>query len=94
MLKRVHIVVEGRVQGVFFRYYTQNIAKSLGLKGWVRNLRTGDKVEIVAEGEEEKLKQLLEWSRKGPPMARVTDLKYNWEEYKGEFNDFLIEKTV
>jgi len=94
MKRRIHIIVRGRVQGVFFRYSTEQVAKSLGVFGWVRNLRDGRSVEIVAEGEEEKLKELLEWAKKGPSMAIVKEIEYDWEEYKGEFNDFRIERTV
>lgn len=86
---RVHIVVSGRVQGVFFRSETQEKAKELGLTGWVKNLAEG-RVEAVFEGERDKVEQLVEWAKKGPSGAIVEHLDLVWEEYKGEFNGFEI----
>jgi len=88
--KRVHIFVSGLVQGVFFRAETRAKARELGLFGWVRNLRDG-KVEILAEGEKEKLEKLIDWAKMGPDSARIDDIQVKWEEYKGEFNDFDIK---
>ncbi len=65
--------VSGRVQGVFFRSGTQDRARRLGLTGWVRNLPDGN-VELVACGDETKLKQLEEWLWQGPPHARVENV--------------------
>ena len=87
---RVHLYISGRVQGVFFRANTQDEARALGLTGWVRNLADG-RVEVVAEGEEEKLKRLITWCRKGPPGARVQDVQVNWKGFIGEFQDFRIK---
>ncbi|HHJ38573.1 MAG: acylphosphatase [Methylothermaceae bacteria B42] len=70
MSKRLQILVSGKVQGVFYRATAVEVARSLGLKGWVRNLPDG-RVEMVAEGEPEALNQLLDWCRQGPPAARV-----------------------
>jgi len=67
----VHLVVEGRVQGVFYRASTQATAASLGLTGWVRNLSDGT-VEIQAEGRRDALERLISWCWQGPPGARVT----------------------
>jgi acylphosphatase len=86
---RCHVLVSGRVQGVFFRQNTLEKAKALGLKGWVRNTQDG-KVEAVFEGEKEKIEKILEWMRKGPPFARVDGLEIEWEGFKGEFDDFEI----
>jgi acylphosphatase len=86
---RCHALVSGRVQGVFFRQNTRERARALGLKGWVRNTEDG-KVEAVFEGEREKIEKILEWMRKGPPFARVDGLKIEWEDFKGEFDDFEI----
>jgi acylphosphatase len=86
---RCHVLVSGRVQGVFFRQNTRERARALGLKGWVRNTEDG-KVEAVFEGEREKIEKILEWMRKGPPFARVDGLKIEWEDFKGEFDDFEI----
>jgi len=86
---RVHIYVSGRVQGVFYRSNTRRRALELGLTGWVRNLPDG-RVEIVAEGEREKLERLIEWCGRGPPLARVEGLEIAWERPTGEFNYFTI----
>ncbi len=86
---RAHVVVSGRVQGVFFRAETQEKAKELGLFGWVKNLSEG-RVEAVFEGERAKVEQLVKWAQKGPPGAIVNDLDLSWEEYRGEFSNFEI----
>lgn len=86
---RVHIFVSGLVQGVFFRAKTKNKAKELGLFGWVRNLPDG-RVEILAEGEKEKLEKLIEWTKKDPGSAKVESLETAWQEYRGEFKNFEI----
>jgi acylphosphatase len=86
---RVHTFVSGRVQGVFFRHYTSEEARKLGLKGWVRNLMDG-RVEAVFEGDKEKVEKMVEWLKKGPPLAKVEKLDVKWEDFKGEFEDFEI----
>mgnify|MGYP005858153251 CR=1 FL=1 len=86
---RVNIFVSGLVQGVFFRSETRAKAKELGLFGWVRNLANG-RVEILAEGEKEKLEKLVDWAKRGPTSARVDGLEVDWQEYKDEFKDFEI----
>lgn len=73
MVLRRHLIVRGRVQGVFFRAHTQEMGRKLGLSGWVRNLPDGS-VEIAAEGEEEKMKEFLSFCRQGPPLARVKEV--------------------
>lgn len=87
---RAHVLVSGRVQGVFFRSYTREKAKELGLKGWVRNLKDG-RVEALFEGEKEKVEEAVDWCRRGPPHARVAGLEVEWGEYKGEFNGFEVK---
>jgi len=86
---RVNIFVSGLVQGVFFRSETKNRAEEFGLFGWVRNLTDG-RVEILAEGDKEKLEKLVEWAKKGPEIAGVDGFQVEWQEYKGEFKDFKI----
>ena len=86
---RARVIVEGRVQGVFFRHHAQEMAVKLGLKGWVKNLRDGD-VEAVFEGDQEKVNQMIRWCHQGPPQARVTRVQQTWEHYKGEFKDFSV----
>lgn len=86
---RLKMVISGRVQGVCYRWFTRDTAVDLGLTGWVRNLPDGT-VEAVVEGERDKLEQLLGWCRRGPDLARVTDIQAEWEEETGEFQDFAI----
>ena len=86
---RAHLVIFGRVQGVFFRAKTQEKAKELGVFGWVKNLSEG-RVEAVFEGERVKVEQMIKWAKKGPPGAIVSDLNVIWEEYRGEFSNFEI----
>ena len=89
MKKRLHLLITGKVQGVFFRDNTQKKAQSLGLTGWVKNNSNGC-VEVVAEGDENNLKKLLEFCQKGPEQADVKDLKVEWHQYKNEFTQFKI----
>jgi acylphosphatase len=86
---RARVIIEGRVQGVFFRYHTQEMAYQLDLKGWVKNHRDG-RVEALFEGEKEKINQIIQWCHQGPPEARVTKVHLHWEDYSGEFDDFVI----
>jgi len=88
-VKGLHAFVSGRVQGVGYRAFTKRVAKRLGLKGFVRNLPDG-RVEIYAEGEEEKLKELLENLWAGPYFAEVTDVQYSFSQPRGEYEDFSI----
>ncbi len=89
MKARAHIFVSGLVQGVFFRDHTQRWASSLDLAGWVRNLRDR-RVEVLAEGDKEKINELIRRLKEGPPLAQVDEVDVNWEEYKGEFEDFRV----
>jgi len=88
-LKRVHLIVSGRVQGVFFRARTKAMAESLDLKGWVRNLSDGS-VEAVFEGSCPAVNEAVEWCRKGPSRAVVTNVLQMEEPYKGEFEEFRV----
>jgi len=90
MKARAHVFVLGRVQGVFFRENTRIKAQELGITGWVKNLEDG-RVEVVIEGEKEKVEKLVEWLHQGPSLARVEDLEIKWEDYRGEFNSFEIK---
>ncbi len=89
--KRVKLLISGRVQGVGFRFNTKRKAKKLRVKGWVKNLDNG-KMKAVVEGEEKDLEKLIEWAKKGPFTAKVTDTDIEFEDYKGEFNKFKIER--
>ena len=88
-LKMVHLSVRGRVQGVFFRASAQREAKRLGLTGWVKNRPDGG-VEILAEGEEDELKELIGWANRGPSAARVERVDVRWRSFVGDFSDFRI----
>lgn len=83
------MIISGRVQGVNFRFYTFQKARLLGLNGFVRNL-PDDIVEAVFEGNEEKVKEMIEWCRHGPAFAKVDNIKIIKEKYKGEFKKFDI----
>jgi len=84
-----HATVSGLVQGVFFRATTREEARRLGLTGWVRNLPDG-RVEVLACGEEQALRELLSWLGQGPEHANVTDLDYDWYEPREEPSDFSV----
>jgi len=73
----VHLLVHGRVTGVFYRASAQEAACRLGVMGWVRN-RSGDCVEIHAEGDPKQLDQLIAWCRRGPAQAQVTSVDQEW----------------
>ncbi len=89
MTARVHILVKGRVQGVGFRFTCRQLARRLGLYGWVKNLPDGS-VEIVAEGPPDILNQMLTWSRQGPAGAYVTDWQANPQPPSGSLDTFDI----
>jgi len=86
---RAHIVVNGDVQGVFFRQETKNRADESNVKGWVRNRNDGT-VEAVFEGEEQDVKVLIDFCKRGPPRATVTNVDVKFEAYTDEFKDFKI----
>ena len=85
----VRLVIEGRVQGVWFRDSTRREALRLGVTGWVRNRRDGT-VEVLAEGPEDRVRELVRWCHHGPPAARVTRVQETEEIYQGEFDTFDI----
>jgi len=87
--KRIHLFYSGRVQGVGFRFTAENIALSLGLAGWVKNLLDG-RVEVVCEGDEATLVQFLEKMRSGPMKPYLRGVETSWLEATGEFRDFTI----
>lgn len=83
MITRVQLLIEGRVQGVCYRAFTQNQAIKLGLNGWVRNMYDG-RVEAVLEGQRELIEQAILACKNGPSGARVTDVDITWERPLGE----------
>ncbi|MFW6159313.1 MAG: acylphosphatase [Planctomycetota bacterium] len=87
--KRAKVRIRGRVQGVGFRFSTVRRAESLGLSGWVRNTMRGG-VEAVFEGEERSVKQMVDWCRQGPRLARVADIDVEYTEPTGEMSGFQV----
>ncbi len=86
---RAHLIITGRVQGVFFRVETQRAALRFGVTGWVRNQYDGS-VEAVAEGTGTDVQSLIQWCHAGPPNARVDHVKITWEKHLGEFERFEV----
>ncbi len=87
--EQLHAIIHGRVQGVNFRYYTMQEANSLGLTGWVRNLRSGQ-VEVLAEGRRPALDRLHGFLQRGPSSARVNRVDVQWGLAEGSFRSFNI----
>lgn len=88
-MKRLHLIIHGKVQGVFFRDYVKKTADSLDLNGFVKNNPDGT-VKVVAEGNEEKLKKLLEKCRQGSSSSKVEKIENSWEEASEDFDSFEI----
>ncbi len=88
---RVRLRIEGRVQGVFFRYSAVEESVRLRLRGWVRNCPDGS-VEVVAEGPRQNIEDLIRWCHHGPPGAHVHNVRIQREDYKGEFSTFHIRR--
>lgn len=90
MHKHYNIKVSGLVQGVFYRVSVQEKAQELGLKGSVNNVVDGS-VNIDAEGEESQLNKLVEWCKKGPKNARVSDVKVD-EDILQNYSEFVVKR--
>ena len=88
-MKQMHIIIEGRVQAVFFRSHIQTEAEKLGITGWVENTDMG-KVEVIAQGPEDKLEKLLTFCRKGPEAAHVENCTFSYEPIEKKFQHFDI----
>jgi len=86
---RAHVIISGRVQGVFFRMNTARAANRFGVCGGVRNTRDGN-VEAVFEGDEERVNAILEWCNTGDAPARVLSVDLEWEEFTGAYSSFDI----
>ena len=86
---RAHVIIEGRVQGVFFRAYAHDQARLRKVTGWVKNRYDGT-VEAVFEGERNAVQALIDWCHSGPPHASVKRVEIRWEDYKGESSLFSI----
>jgi acylphosphatase len=85
-----HLIIKGKVQGVFYRASAKDMAVMLGLKGWVRNTKEGN-VEVKVQGPEDMLEQFIKWCHKGPPSAHVTAVE-EIESPDEAFQDFRIKR--
>jgi acylphosphatase len=88
-VKGTHVIVTGRVQGVFFRARTRTVAESLNLTGWVRNRPDGS-VEALFEGRKEDVEAAVDWCKKGPPHAVVEGIHSTDRPFTGAFDRFTI----
>lgn len=88
-LVRVHVFIDGRVQGVAYRFFAEKYAHRLGLTGWVRNLEDG-RVEVLAEGPAPAIETYLDRLREGPTLAQISRFDVRREQATGEFSDFRI----
>jgi acylphosphatase len=86
---RARVLIEGRVQGVFFRASTRDEARARGLTGWARNLPDG-RVEALFEGDKRLVEDMLKWCQKGPPYAYVDHIEVEWQTHQGDLVDFRI----
>ena len=89
MHTQAHVLVKGKVQGVFFRASIQREARKRQVVGWVRNLSDGC-VEAVVEGKRERVEEIIDFCRKGPSLAIVTEVNVSWEEASGHYVTFRI----
>ena len=87
--QRVHILISGKVQGVFFRQALKVVAKKYNVVGWVRNL-TDKRVEAILEGDNKSVNLVIEWAKIGPANSHVDDIEINNEEFKNEFSTFEV----
>jgi len=89
MKTNVHVLISGRVQGVWFRASTKEKADELGIYGWVRNTSDG-RVEAVFEGEEKKVDEMVKWCHSGPPLAHVEKVEVKKQNPTNTFKEFSI----
>ncbi|MBL7054159.1 acylphosphatase [Candidatus Woesearchaeota archaeon] len=89
-MKRIHLIINGKVQGVFYRDNTKKKASELGLKGFVKNIENG-LVEIIAEGPEDKLSELIEFCKNNPGYSEVDRLDIKKEKATNEFIGFKVK---
>lgn len=99
MLKQAHLYIKGDVIGVGFRAWTKIQAKIIGVSGWVRNnfshpdiFGINGGVEALIQGDEEKVKKMIEVLKKGPPVSRVDEVEVIWQDVKEIYENFEIRK--
>ena len=90
---RVHVLISGKVQGVFFRVETYHKAIEENVTGWVRN-RSDSRVEAIFEGNKENVQRMIDFCKNGPKGAMVNKIEIMWEEYNGTFSDFKIRRSI
>lgn len=88
-MKRLHLIIKGRVQGVFYRHNTKKKAIELNLKGYVKNLDNSN-VEVIVEGQENNLKIFLDWCWQGSSFSKVENIEIKWENSKDEYSEFTV----
>ena len=86
---RAHLFISGKVQGVYFRQNTRIVSSRHGVTGCVRNLKDG-RVEVILEGNETDVGEVIEWCQVGPAKATVDDVDIKYEKYTGEFQEFKV----
>jgi len=90
-MRQLHVIVHGKVQGVWYRAWTRDTANEMGVTGWVRNMTSGD-VEATAYGDAVLLEQFLTRLWDGPPLARVTAIDTEWSESNDTFKGFEVRR--
>ena len=90
MKKNVHVIISGRVQGVWFRANTRQKAEQLGITGWVRNTKEGN-VEAIFEGEENQVNEMIQWCYRGPPLAKIKKVEIINQNTTNNYNEFSIK---
>ena len=85
----VHVLIKGKVQGVFFRQALKVFAIKNNVYGWVRNLKD-NRVEALLEGDSNAVNLIVEWAHHGPANARVDEIKFNNEEFKNKITNFEV----
>lgn len=88
-MKRIRILIEGKFQGLNFRFHTQEQAQKLGLGGFVRNLSDG-RIEIDAQGDDAGLAKLLDWCQNGPHTNQVRSILFRYDEPEERATDFIV----
>lgn len=91
-MERIHLVIKGRVQGVYYRKSATAQAIRLRLSGWVRNRNDGT-VELVAEGSRADLQHLIDWCWTGPRLSRVTEIEVSWLDATEILVGFVVRPT-
>ncbi|MGC9489754.1 MAG: acylphosphatase [Thermovirgaceae bacterium] len=91
-VKETYLRISGIVQGVGFRWRTLQKAKELGLKGWIRNRPDGD-VDAVLQGDNEKIKAMIEWMERSPPHSLVQNIEVQWGKAEKLYADFMIRRS-